>query len=93
LRHDIERLGGYSFAGNDKSPGGRDMDNAAVAAFWEANAAEWTRQSRAGFDVYRDALNTPAFFAMLPPIEGLHGLDIGCGEGQIRGRSLRAGQG
>jgi SAM-dependent methyltransferase len=57
------------------------MDNAAVAAFWEANAAEWTRQSRAGFDVYRDALNTPAFLAMLPPIEGLHGLDIGCGEG------------
>src|SRR5205807_4731180 len=26
-------------------------------------------------------LNTPAFFAMLPDVEGLAGLDIGCGEG------------
>jgi 2-polyprenyl-3-methyl-5-hydroxy-6-metoxy-1,4-benzoquinol methylase len=31
--------------------------------------------------VYRDHLNTPAFLAMLPPVAGLHGLDIGCGEG------------
>lgn len=57
------------------------MDSVAVGAYWEANAAEWTRQSRAGFDVYRDALNTPTFLAMLPPVEGLTGLDIGCGEG------------
>src|SRR5262249_34087780 len=41
----------------------------------------WTRYSRAGFDIYRDALNTPAFLAMLPPVAGLQGLDIGCGEG------------
>src|SRR5207249_4006273 len=26
-------------------------------------------------------LNTPAFFAMLPDVRGLAGLDIGCGEG------------
>ncbi len=31
--------------------------------------------------MYRDRVNTPAFLAMLPPIAGLHGLDIGCGEG------------
>ena len=37
--------------------------------------------SRAGFDVYRDLVNTPAFFAMLPPIDGRAGLDLGCGEG------------
>jgi len=52
-----------------------------AAALWEANAETWTQQVRAGHDVYRDAHNTPAFVAMLPPIAGLHGLDIGCGEG------------
>jgi SAM-dependent methyltransferase len=52
-----------------------------VARHWEANAEAWTRQSRAGFDIYRDALNTPAFLSMLPPVAGLRGLDIGCGEG------------
>jgi len=57
------------------------MDACEVAACWEANADAWTRHSRAGYDVYRDALNTPAFLAMLPPIAGLAGLDIGCGEG------------
>lgn len=57
------------------------MDPLQAAAFWEANAEAWTRFSRAGYDVYRDALNTPAFLAMLPSIAGLDGLDIGCGEG------------
>ncbi|HZU91939.1 MAG TPA: class I SAM-dependent methyltransferase [Stellaceae bacterium] len=57
------------------------MKTTEVAEFWEANAETWTRQARAGYDVYRDALNTPAFLAMLPQISGLHGLDIGCGEG------------
>jgi SAM-dependent methyltransferase len=52
-----------------------------VAAFWEGNAESWTRQSRAGYDVYRDQNNTPAFLAMLPPIAGLDGIDLGCGEG------------
>ncbi len=52
-----------------------------VAACWEGNAETWTRQSRAGYDVYRDRNNTPAFLSMLPPIAGLKGLDIGCGEG------------
>ena len=57
------------------------MENAQVAGYWESNAEAWTRHSRAGYDVYRDALNTPAFLAMLPPVAGLQGLDIGCGEG------------
>jgi 2-polyprenyl-3-methyl-5-hydroxy-6-metoxy-1,4-benzoquinol methylase len=48
---------------------------------WEANAETWTRQSRAGYDIYRDAINTPAFLEMLPPVNGLNGLDVGCGEG------------
>lgn len=51
------------------------------AACWEANAPVWTRLVREGHDVYRDALNTPAFLEMLPDVAGLAGLDIGCGEG------------
>src|SRR5258708_2642933 len=58
---------------------GSDLDH--VAACWEGNAETWTRQSRAGYDVYRDQNNTPAFLAMLPPIAGLDGIDLGCGEG------------
>ncbi|MFK0165078.1 class I SAM-dependent methyltransferase [Rhizobium sp. NPDC090279] len=52
-----------------------------VAAHWESNAETWTIYSRAGYDRYRDALNTPAFLDMLPPVAGLKGLDLGCGEG------------
>ena len=57
------------------------MESAEVASYWEANAADWTRLVRAGFDVSRDALNTPTFLKMLPRVRGLAGLDIGCGEG------------
>ena len=57
------------------------MDARTVAAYWEGNAGTWTRLARAGHDIYRDALNTPAFLAMLPPVAGLDGLDVGCGEG------------
>jgi 2-polyprenyl-3-methyl-5-hydroxy-6-metoxy-1,4-benzoquinol methylase len=48
---------------------------------WNANVAAWTELSRAGFDFYRDLVNTPAFFALLPPVDGLSCLDVGCGEG------------
>jgi SAM-dependent methyltransferase len=37
--------------------------------------------SRQGWDVYRDAVNTPAFLKMLPDVTAKKGLDIGCGEG------------
>ncbi len=57
------------------------MDHREVGRYWNDNADAWTRLSRAGYDVYRDHLNTPAFFEMLPDIKGLSGLDIGCGEG------------
>lgn len=57
------------------------MEPADPAACWEANAETWTRQSRAGYDIYRDALNTPAFLALLPDVAGRRGLDVGCGEG------------
>ncbi len=57
------------------------MDHREVGRMWNANAAAWTELVRAGFDIYRDHVNSPAFFQMLPPVHGLTGLDIGCGEG------------
>ncbi len=67
------------------------MEPAQAASFWEGNAENWTRLARAGYDVYRDALNTPAFLAMLPPVGGLRGLDIGCGEGANTRQLARLG--
>jgi hypothetical protein len=66
-------------------------DRADVVRHWEANAETWTKHRRAGFDVYRDALNTPAFLAMLPPIAGLIGLAVACGEGFNTRHLARAG--
>jgi len=57
------------------------MDHREVGRLWNENADNWTKLARAGYDVYRDFLNTPAFLTMLPDVRGLKGLDIGCGEG------------
>lgn len=57
------------------------MDHREAGRLWDGNADAWTRLARAGYDTYRDYLNTPAFLEMLPGVEGLRGLDIGCGEG------------
>lgn len=57
------------------------MQSSEVGAYWEKNAAAWIELSRAGYDVYRDALNTPSFLRMLPDVSGLRGIDLGCGEG------------
>jgi ubiquinone/menaquinone biosynthesis C-methylase UbiE len=57
------------------------MDHTELRRYWDGNADAWTRLTRAGYDVYRDYLNTPSFFEMLPDVDGLSGLDIGCGEG------------
>src|SRR5438128_9689914 len=57
------------------------MDHNEAGRYWNESAESWTKLARAGYDIYRDYLNTPAFFAMLPNVEGLAGLDIGCGEG------------
>jgi SAM-dependent methyltransferase len=60
---------------------------------WNANAAAWTEMSRAGHDIYRDLVNTPAFFSLLPPVDELTCLDLGCGEGHntrlLAGRGAR----
>lgn len=57
------------------------MDEEEVGTYWNQNAEAWTALARAGYDVYRDYLNTPAFFELLTDINGLTGIDIGCGEG------------
>src|SRR5690348_3281314 len=57
------------------------MNNNETGRYWNDSADSWTTLARAGYDVYRNYLNTPAFFAMLPNVKGLSGLDIGCGEG------------
>ena len=57
------------------------MDHIEAGQFWNESADAWTRLARMGYDVYRDYLNTPAFLVMLPNVDGLLGLDIGCGEG------------
>jgi ubiquinone/menaquinone biosynthesis C-methylase UbiE len=57
------------------------MTHHEAGRYWNANADAWTKLARAGYDIYRDHLNTPGFFEMLPDVQGLAGLDIGCGEG------------
>ena len=57
------------------------IDHKEVGRYWDSNAEAWTKLARAGYDVYRDHLNTPAFLAMLPDVHDLVGIDIGCGEG------------
>jgi SAM-dependent methyltransferase len=57
------------------------VEHTDVRKQWNENAMAWTALTRGGYDVYRDLVNTPAFLAMLPPIEGLLCLDLGCGEG------------
>ncbi len=69
------------------------MDHEEVGCHWDENAEVWTELVRAGYDHYRDGLNTPAFLDMLPDVGGLSGLDIGCGEGHntrlVAGRGAR----
>lgn len=57
------------------------MNENEVGTFWNSNAPVWINLARAGYDVYRDYLNTPAFFEILPDVKGMKGIDIGCGEG------------
>lgn len=47
----------------------------------EGYAELWTELVRNGYDLYRDNVNTPAFFEFLPDVKGKLGLDVGCGEG------------
>ncbi len=53
-----------------------------IASLWNDNADYWTQQVRAGWDVYRDHFNNPAFFSFIGDIKGKRILDAGCGEGK-----------
>jgi ubiquinone/menaquinone biosynthesis C-methylase UbiE len=57
------------------------MNSVEAGRMWNDNADAWTKLSRAGYDVCRDLFNTPTFLQILPDINNLEGLDIGCGEG------------
>lgn len=74
-RHFVEQMSLHS------SPPSTTLSTEEVAALWNGNAERWTALSRQHFDTYRDLFNTPSFLAMLPPVQGLYGLDVGCGEG------------
>lgn len=68
-----------------------DGQQAEVAARWNENADQWTRDVRAGYDVYRDQFTIPAFQRFLPPLEGLDVIDFGCGEGSNTRRFAQMG--
>lgn len=57
------------------------VDRPDTRTIWEANAPAWIELSRAGYDVYRDLVNTPTFLDVLGPVDGRRCLDLGCGEG------------
>jgi ubiquinone/menaquinone biosynthesis C-methylase UbiE len=57
------------------------MDEREVAACWDANAAGWVKGVREEWDVMRKYLIAPGMDEVMPPVEGLRVLDIGCGEG------------
>jgi SAM-dependent methyltransferase len=55
------------------------MDQREVGRYWDENADTWVELERAGYNVAREYVNNPAFLEMLPDVQGLLGLDIGCG--------------
>jgi len=52
-----------------------------VGQMWDQNAELWSTLASKGYDLYRDLVNLPGFFSILPDIKNLSGLDIGCGDG------------
>jgi Methylase involved in ubiquinone/menaquinone biosynthesis len=60
---------------------GRTLELEDTITLWQNNAEAWTQMSRMGYDINRDWLNLPNFLKILPPVAGLKGLDVGCGEG------------
>jgi hypothetical protein len=52
------------------------LDEAAVAAAWDRNAAIWTQEVRAGFDFYRELYTLPAFLDFMPSMAGQRIIDL-----------------
>jgi ubiquinone/menaquinone biosynthesis C-methylase UbiE len=69
----------------------KTLDEAAVAAAWNRNAALWTEEVRSGFDFYRELYTFPAFLDFMPDIAGRRVIDLGCGEGSNTRRFAKLG--
>jgi ubiquinone/menaquinone biosynthesis C-methylase UbiE len=57
------------------------MTERRIEEYWDENAEKWSFLAKAGYDLYRDHLNNPAFLSRLPLVTDLVGIDIGCGDG------------
>lgn len=68
-----------------------DSSHDEVAACWNRNADQWTRDVRDGHDVYRDLFTFPAFQRFLPSLDGRDVIDFGCGEGANTRRLAQMG--
>jgi SAM-dependent methyltransferase len=68
-----------------------NLNEAAVAAAWDRNAALWAKEVRSGFDLYREHYTLPAFLDFMPSIAGKQVIDLGCGEGTNTRRFARLG--
>jgi len=66
-------------------------DDREVAAKWDANAARWADDVRAGHDRFRDLFTFPRFLEFLPALRGRSVIDLGCGEGLNTRRFARHG--
>ncbi len=67
------------------------MNHREAGRYWDGNAEAWSALSRAGYNACRDRILNPWFFAMLPDVTGLEGLDIGCGDGDNTREMTRRG--
>ncbi len=52
-----------------------------VGVLWDNNSNLWIELVDGGHDLYREYVTGPAFLKTLPNINGLQGLDVGCGHG------------
>ena len=66
-------------------------DEREVSAKWDANAAKWAEDVRAGQDRFRDLFTFPRFLEFLPDLRGSNVIDLGCGEGLNTRRFARSG--
>src|SRR5688572_9394435 len=67
------------------------LNDAAVAAAWDRNAALWAEEVRSGSDFYRELYTFPAFLDFMPSVAGQQVIDLGCGEGTNTRRFAQRG--
>jgi ubiquinone/menaquinone biosynthesis C-methylase UbiE len=67
------------------------IDDAAVAAAWNKDAANWAAEVRAGHDLPHELFTHPRFMEFVPDLNGRSVLDLGCGEGRYTRSLARRG--